>query len=147
MSSKRPRKTRIDDYLQAVERFSRDGGKASTGAVAKSVGVANGTASGMMRELAAAGLIDHQLYAGATLTDRGRRRLLIVLRKRQLLELFLHDRLQLEVDDAVDEACLLEPTASVELIERINQVLGGPRSDIRGDPIFSLPNKTDDHSD
>ena len=147
MSSERRRKTRVEGFFLAVERLSRDNKRASAGNIAEILGVANGTASGSIRELANAGWIDHQPYAGAILTERGRNRLLVVLRKRQLLELFLVQTLHLQLDDATDESWLIEPAATEFLIERINEYLDYPKSDIRGTSILVSANKHTDYSD
>ncbi|GAA4469742.1 metal-dependent transcriptional regulator [Novipirellula rosea] len=120
------RKTRIEDYLLAVELLCRDTDRATTGKVAAMIGVANGTASSFLRTLAESGLVDLQPYAGSTLTEAGRRRLLVVMRRRQLLELFIVQTLHLSIESASEEAWQLEPAASNHLIDCIDSQLGNP---------------------
>ena len=133
----RPRRTRTEDYLTAIEQVRRESGKdrASTGAIARLTGVATGTASSVLRELAAEGLVDLVRYEGATLTPAGLRRVATIQRRLRLIELFLNQSLGVEVADAADEAWLLEPCVSVRLATLIEQRLDHPGIDLFGRPI------------
>lgn len=113
------RKTRIEDYLLAVEQLCQDTDRATTGKVAAIIGVANGTASSVLRTLAENDLVDLQPYAGSILTERGHRRLQVVMRRRQLLERFLVQTLHLSIESASEESWQLEPAASNHLIDCI----------------------------
>ena len=58
-----------------------------------------------------------------------------VLRHHRLLELYLHDKLNLPWDQVHDEAERLEHAISDELAERMAAALGNPGVDPHGDPI------------
>lgn len=133
----RPRRTRTDDYLAAIEQVCRESGKdrAPTGAIAELTGVAKSTASSVLRELAAQGLVDLVRYAGATLTPAGLRRVATIQKRLRLIELFLNQSLGVEGADATDEAWLLEPSVSVRLATLIEQRLDHPDIDLFGRPI------------
>jgi DtxR family Mn-dependent transcriptional regulator len=89
----------------------------------------------MTKKLAADGLVERVPYRGVTLTVRGRRIALEVLRHHRLLELFLADTLGLPLDEVHDEAERLEHVLSEELEARIDAALGYPTHDPHGDPI------------
>ncbi len=89
----------------------------------------------MVKKLAALGLLEHEPYRGARLTDAGERVALEVIRHHRLLELYLAQTLGLDVDAVHDEADRLEHVISEELEARIDQALGFPTHDPHGDPI------------
>lgn len=131
------RRTRVEDYLGAVEQICEERGleRASTGSVAELLGVAKGTASSTLQQLANDGLVDHLAYEGVCLTDQGRQRARLVLRRRRLLELFLSKTLGAAWENVTDEAWRLEPAASEQLIELVDTFLNRPSFDPHGDPI------------
>jgi DtxR family Mn-dependent transcriptional regulator len=74
-------------------------------------------------------------YRGVTLTAKGRRVALEVIRHHRLLELFLAETLQMPWDRVHAEAEVLEHVLSEELEELIAAKLGHPTADPHGDPI------------
>ena len=57
------------DYLKAIWKLGQDG-PASTSAIADELAVSPASATGMLKRLAALGLVEHERYHGATLTPR-----------------------------------------------------------------------------
>jgi DtxR family Mn-dependent transcriptional regulator len=104
-------------------------------ALARGQGVAAGSASEMVKKLAALELVDHEPYKGIRLTTAGERVAVEVIRHHRLLELYLAETLGLHVDDVHDEADRLEHVLSEELEARIDSALGYPTHDPHGDPI------------
>ncbi|MFG0262573.1 MAG: metal-dependent transcriptional regulator [Novipirellula sp. JB048] len=131
MNAQQPRRTRVEDYLWAVEELSQGGRRATNGDIARRLGVAGGTASGMMRELAAAGWVDLVPYAGVTLTEQGRLQLRPIVRKRQLLEWFLQHTLAISREEASAESWRLEPSVSANLIQRIEAYREGGQGETK----------------
>ena len=91
--------------------------------------------SGMLKKLDALGLVVHESYRGARLTESGRKVALEVLRHHRLLELYLAERLGMAWDSVDAEAEVLEHVLSEELEEVIAADLGNPTLDPHGDPI------------
>src|SRR5471032_2698161 len=89
----------------------------------------------MVKKLDALGLLEHDPYRGARLTEAGARVALEVIRHHRLLELYLAQTLGLHVDAVHDEADRLEHVISEELEARIDRALGFPTHDPHGDPI------------
>ena len=89
----------------------------------------------MVKKLAALGLLEHEKYRGAQLTNAGERVAIEVIRHHRLLELYLAETLGVHVDDVHDEADRLEHVISEELEARIDKALGFPTHDPHGDPI------------
>lgn len=122
------------DYLKAVLRLSRDG-PASTNAIAKHLGFTPASVSGMLARLAAADLIDHRPYRGATLTERGRREALRLMRRHRLVETFMIQHLGYGWEEVHHEAEAIEHAISDRFAERLDALLGHPSHDPHGDPI------------
>jgi DtxR family Mn-dependent transcriptional regulator len=125
----------IQDYLKVIYKLQADSGRVTITAVARDQGVSPASASAMVKKLAALGLLDHEPYRGARLTDAGSRVAVEVIRHHRLLELYLAETLGLHVDDVHDEADRLEHVISEELEARIDRSLGFPTHDPHGDPI------------
>src|ERR671931_1040663 len=125
----------IQDYLKAIYKLQQGDGRVSVTALAKEQGVAAGSASEMVKKLAALELVDHEPYRGVRLTPAGERVAIEVIRHHRLLELYLAETLGLHVDDVHAEADRLEHAISEELEARIDKALGFPTHDPHGDPI------------
>jgi DtxR family Mn-dependent transcriptional regulator len=125
----------IQDYLKEIYKLQEGGNRVSVTALAREQHVAPGSASEMVKKLAALELVDHEPYRGVRLTPAGERVALEVIRHHRLLELYLAETLGLHVDDVHAEADRLEHVISEELEARIDKSLGFPTHDPHGDPI------------
>jgi DtxR family transcriptional regulator, Mn-dependent transcriptional regulator len=127
----------VEDYVKAVYTLESEEATVSTTALAERLGVRPGSVSGMLRKLTALGLVEHEPYRGARLTEQGRRVALEVIRHHRLLELYLVESLGMSWDEVHAEAEVLEHVLSEELEELIAAKLGDPTLDPHGDPIPS----------
>ncbi len=125
----------IEDYAKAIYALESRVGIASTTALAERLGVRPASVSGMLKKLDALGLVVHENYRGARLTESGRKVALEVLPHHRLLELYLAERLGMAWDSVDAEAEVLEHVLSEELEEVIAADLGNPTLDPHGDPI------------
>jgi len=125
----------IQDYLKALYHLQRDGERVSVTALAREQKVAAASASGMVKKLAALGLVEHAPYRGVRLSPAGEKVAVEVIRHHRLLELYLARTLGLHVDAVHEEADRLEHVLSEELEARIDSALGFPTHDPHGDPI------------
>jgi DtxR family Mn-dependent transcriptional regulator len=126
---------RAEDYLKAIYFLGRGESAAATTAIAARLGVAAGTATGMIKRLADRGLVEHVLYAGSRLTAAGERDALGLVRRHRVIEAFLVRRLGYGWDTVHEEAERLEHAVSDELVARMAAVLGDPERDPHGAPI------------
>lgn len=125
----------VEDYLKAIFELEGSGEPAETNAIARTLGIAPASVSGMMRRLAEQGLITHERYRGARLTAAGRRAALKTLRRHRVIEAYLTSALGYSWDRVHDEAERLEHAASDELINRMADAIGEPETDPHGAPI------------
>lgn len=125
----------VEDYLKAIYDLQQGGRPATTNALAERLMLAPASVSGMVRRLAAQGLLEHEPYRGARLTAAGRAAALRTLRRHRVLESYLATVLGVPWDDVHDEAEQLEHAASDALIDRMARALGDPLFDPHGAPI------------
>ena len=125
----------VEDYLKAIYDITQGGKAATTNALAERLLLAPASVSGMVRRLAAQGLLEHEPYRGARLTPAGRGAALRTLRRHRVLESYLATVLGVPWDDVHDEAEQLEHAASDALIDRMARALGDPQFDPHGAPI------------
>lgn len=123
------------DYLKTIYLLLSRGQEASNSAIAQALGVAPASATNMVKRLAEAGLIEHVPYRGVQLTAAGQQVALEMVRHHRLIELFLHDVLEMPWDQVHVEAERLEHAISEEVEEAIARKLGYPTFDPHGDPI------------
>ena len=123
------------DYLKAIYMLLSRGQEASNSAIAQALRVAPASATNMVKRLAEAGLIEHVPYRGVQLTPAGQQVALEMVRHHRLIELFLHDILDMPWDQVHAEAERLEHAISEEVEEAIARKLGYPAFDPHGDPI------------
>ena len=125
----------IQDYLKEIYKLEAAGRRATTSALAERLDVSAPSVTSMLKKLASLGLVEHERYRGVTLTERGERVALEVIRHHRLLEQYLVKTLGLPIDAVHAEADRLEHALSEELEAHIDRSLGFPTSDPHGDPI------------
>jgi DtxR family transcriptional regulator, Mn-dependent transcriptional regulator len=125
----------IQDYLKEIYKLEASGRRVSTTALAEQLGISPPSVTAMVKKLATLGLVKHERYRGATLTPKGERVALEVIRHHRLLEQYLSQTLGLPIDALHDEADRLEHALSEELEAHIDRSLGYPTRDPHGDPI------------
>jgi len=126
----------LQDYLKAIYKLAGEPTQpVSTSALAERLAVSAPSVTGMMKKLAAEGLIEHVPYQGVTLTVEGRRVAVETIRKHRIVEQFLVQVLGLTWDEVDAEAEVLEHCVSARVVNQMWEVLGRPLSDPHGSPI------------
>ena len=123
------------DYLKEIHRLESEHGRATTSALAASLGVSPPSVTSMLKKLATLKLVVHEPYRGVKLTSAGRKSAVEVIRHHRLLEQYLAETLGMPIDEVHAEADRLEHALSEELEARIDATLGFPTHDPHGDPI------------
>jgi DtxR family transcriptional regulator, Mn-dependent transcriptional regulator len=125
----------IQDYVKEIYKLQSSARRVTTSALAERLGVSAPSVTAMLKKLAGLGLVEHERYRGARLTETGERVALEVIRHHRLLEQYLSQTLGLPIDALHDEADRLEHALSEELEAHIDRSLGFPTHDPHGDPI------------
>lgn len=124
-----------EDYLKAIYLLCAKGGEVNNSALAQQLDVSPASATNMVKKLAELDLVEYEPYQSVTLTETGERVALEVLRHHRLLELYLHQKLNLPWDQVHAEAEKLEHVISETLEDAIASALDNPTVDPHGDPI------------
>lgn len=136
----------VENYIKAVYSLCRESstGEAAMSRVAMLVGVTTGTATTMVKKLAAAKLAKYERFGGVKLTAKGERAALDILRRHRLIETFLVDTLKLDWSVVHPEAERLEHAISPLVLEALDRHLNHPKVDPHGDPIPDARGNTRD---
>ena len=125
-----------ENYLKCIYKICEKHPQgASTNAIAEGLDTKAATVSDMLKKLAVQKLINYQKYQGVTLTAKGRKTALNIVRNHRLWEVFLVDKLNFSWNEVHEVAEQLEHIKSEELIDRLDIFLGRPKIDPHGDPI------------
>lgn len=127
----------VEDYLKAIYTLGRTSPTAEAGMtqLAAAVGVTTGTATTMVKKLTLARLVRHKRFGGVSLTPKGNRAALDIIRRHRLVETFLVETLQLDWTIVHAEAERIEHAISPTVLEALDAFLGCPAVDPHGDPI------------
>ena len=126
-----------EDYLKAVFFGVRDKreGIAKTAGVASSLKVTAGTATVMLKQMAKEGYLEYLPRRGCRLTEKGSDIVLRIIRKHRLIEFFLTEVLHFDWSEVHEEAEIMEHCFSEKVINRLDEILGYPKTDPHGDII------------
>ena len=127
----------VEDYLKAIFKLQGESEPVSTTALAAELDRSAASVTNMVKGLAEQGLLVHEPYHGARLTETGESAALKIIRRHRVIETYLIERLGYTWDGVHAEAERLEHAASEELIDRMARALGDPLEDPHGAPIPS----------
>lgn len=125
-----------ENYLKAIYKLVEQEDDAVTNnAIAEKMETKAASVTDMLKKLADKKLINYQKYQGVTLTNKGEKIALMIIRKHRLWEMFLVEKLNFKWDEVHDVAEQLEHINSDKLIEQLDKYLCYPKVDPHGDPI------------
>jgi DtxR family Mn-dependent transcriptional regulator len=124
-----------EDYIKGIYQLQRLGSPVTTSALARLLGLGDGSVTGMIKKLSSNKLVRYEPYKGVSLTETGTKLALNMVRRHRLWEMFLVKYLGYKWDEIHDEAERLEHSTSDELTRRLDKLLGHPPVDPHGDPI------------
>lgn len=127
----------VENYLKAIHTLCKESptGEAGMTNLAAVVGVTTGTATSMAKRLATAKLAKYQRFGGVSLTAKGTKAAVNIIRRHRLIETFLVKTLKLDWSVVHTEADRLEHAISPMVLEALDDFLGRPDLDPHGDPI------------
>ncbi|MFW6414020.1 MAG: DtxR family transcriptional regulator, partial [Verrucomicrobiota bacterium] len=109
----------LEDYLESIERLSRESGEAHVQDIAKRLSVHKSTVTAALRSLAEKGLISYSAYRPAVLTKTGKMVADEVIQRHEALRSFLSDILLLDSETAQQNACKLEHAIDKKALEQL----------------------------
>lgn len=125
-----------ENYLKIIYHLSQTEDEGiSTNAIAQKIDTKASSVTDMVKRLNEKKLIVHEKYKGVFITQEGKHRAKIIIRKHRLWEVFLVEKLHFNWDEVHDLAEELEHIKSEKLINALDAFLGYPKEDPHGDPI------------
>jgi DtxR family Mn-dependent transcriptional regulator len=127
-----------ENYIKSILQLSGGPGLlVSTNAIAGVMNTAAASVTDMVKRLTEKGYVEYRKYKGTSLTEKGHKVALQLLRKHRLWETFMVEKLNFSWDEVHQVAEQLEHIDSTQLIDRLDAFLGYPKFDPHGDPIPS----------
>lgn len=125
-----------ENYLKAVYKLSEAAEEAiNTNSIAEVLRTKAASVTDMIKKLSDKKLLKYEKYRGVTLTEKGRKVAVEIVRKHRLWEVFLHEKLKFGWDEVHDIAEQLEHIQSAALTDKLEEFLDFPSHDPHGDPI------------
>jgi DtxR family Mn-dependent transcriptional regulator len=125
----------VEEYLEAIYKLQAGGRPLGTTELGRELKVSAASASQMTDRLVERGLAEKARDRGITLTRKGEKAALELIRKHRISERFLVDVLGMDWKDVHDEACRLEHAISSEVESRMEKMMGNPATCPHGHPI------------
>ena len=125
-----------ENYIKAIYKLiESEDGTVSTNAIAKKMDTKAASVTDMLKKLSAKKIIHYKKYQGVTLSLKGEKIALNIIRKHRLWEMFLVETFNFKWDEVHDVAEQLEHIQSEKLIAELDKFLNFPKADPHGDPI------------
>lgn len=125
-----------ENYLKTLFALgNREIKKLNNTALSKALGLNPATVLEMVRKLAIKNLVTIESDKSLSLTEKGKKKAILTIRKHRLWEVFLVEKLQYKWNEVHELAEQLEHVESLDLIDRLESFLGYPAFDPHGDPI------------
>ena len=131
-----------ENYLKEIysleERFKKE---VSTNSIAEKMETKASSVTDMLQKLSNKGLVVYKKYNGTRLSEKGKAKAILIVRKHRLWETFLVEKLNFLWDEVHDIAEQLEHIKSEKLTNRLEAFLEYPEFDPHGDPIPNVNGK------
>jgi DtxR family Mn-dependent transcriptional regulator len=125
-----------ENYLKEIFHLSgKAHAKVTTNSLAEKLESKASSITDMLKKLGEKKLVSYEKYKGCSLSPKGEKIAIHIIRKHRLWETFLVNKLNFGWDEVHDVAEQLEHIQSLKLINGIEEILNFPKVDPHGDPI------------
>ena len=125
----------IEEYLEAILNMASEGKKALGARLAERLQVSPPTVTATLKRMRRDNLVTTNGKEGISLTEKGMKLAIGIVRRHRLAERLLMDVLEIPWYETHQEACLLEHAMSERMVDRLYEVLGKPTICPHGNPI------------
>jgi DtxR family transcriptional regulator, Mn-dependent transcriptional regulator len=128
--------TTEENYLKVIYHLSSGTSqKVLTNQLAQRINSTAASVTDMLARLSDKKMVVYKKYYGVSLSEKGRKVAVEIIRRHRLWEVFLAEKLGFEWDEVHAIAEELEHVSGNDLIERLDKFLDYPKTDPHGDPI------------
>jgi DtxR family Mn-dependent transcriptional regulator len=124
-----------ENYLKTLFNLSAEKGEVSVNEISKELGIKMPTVNSMMKKLADKMLVQYESYKPLRLTEKGKKEAGLIIRKHRLTEMFLVQQMGFGWEEVHEIAEQIEHLQSPAFFEKIDALLGHPKTDPHGSPI------------
>lgn len=124
-----------ENYLKALFNLSAEKGEVTVNEVSKELGIKMPTVNSMMKKLAEKKLVQYESYKPLRLTEKGKKEAGLIIRKHRLTEMFLVQQMGFGWEEVHEIAEQIEHLQSPAFFEKMDALLGYPKTDPHGSPI------------
>ena len=125
-----------ENYLKAIYSLELEKeAKISTSLIARKIETKASSVSDMLKKLADKQLVNYEKYKGVSLTLKGKKTAIRIVRSHRIWEYFLVEKLHYAWDEVHEIAEQLEHIKSESLVDKLDAYLDFPTHDPHGDPI------------
>ena len=124
-----------EDYLKCIYEIGTEVEKISNKEIASRMQVSPPAVTEMIKRMISEGLLVKDKTHGYLLTDLGSQLVSDLYRKHRLIEVFLLENLGYTTEEVHEEAEVLEHTVSEHFIDRLDHMLGNPKTCPHGGTI------------
>jgi len=125
-----------ENYLKTLFKLeNQKDKKVNNTALAKALNLNPATVLEMIRKLTDRKMVQLRLDKSIQLTEKGKKKALLTIRKHRLWEVFLVEKMNYKWNEVHELAEQLEHIESTDLVDRLDSFLGKPSFDPHGDPI------------
>lgn len=124
-----------EDYIQAIFKLAEEYGFATNKDVAEMLGVSRPSVSEMTRKLREDGLVKIE-RTKIVITQKGIEAAKKVISKHRIWQEFLVEYLDFNLEEATEQADLLEHVTNEKLKDALNKLLDYPKTNSENEPIY-----------
>lgn len=135
MPEKKSATATVEEYLEAILNMASEHKSVLGARLAERLQVSPPTVTTTLQRMRRDGLINTRGKEGISLTEKGMKLAMGIVRRHRLAERLLTDILKVPWHEAHPEACLLEHAISEKVMDRLYEVLGRPTTCPHGNPI------------
>ncbi|UMB61768.1 metal-dependent transcriptional regulator [Lutibacter sp. A80] len=124
-----------ENYLKALHKLTNDKSEVSVNEVSKHLDIKMPTVNSMVKRLSEKGLVHYESYKPLKLTEKGRKKAALIIRKHRLTEMYLVEKMGFGWENVHQIAEQIEHVKSNDFFTKMDELLGYPKVDPHGSPI------------
>lgn len=124
-----------ENYLKALYNLANEKGEVSVNDLSKHLALKMPTVNSMIKRLSEKKMVHYESYRPLRLTEKGKKEAGLIIRKHRLTEMFLVEKMGFGWEQVHNIAEQLEHIHSSEFFDKMDALLGFPKTDPHGSPI------------
>ena len=124
-----------ENYLKTIFKMEEKGQTVTVTSLSRTFGVSKSTVSNMIKKLVIMEMIDSSPYKPILLSSLGRKKASEIIYKHRLIELYLVEKRNFELDEVHEIAEEVEHITNAKFFKRIKKILGARDVDPHGSAI------------